>query len=91
MPTVAENLTSIATKMTTLNGIKTDIKAAINGKGGNVGDNMSGYATAISGLQTGGSGGSALSMEFTGTYLWTEPITDEITLNIPVVTMTAPT
>lgn len=45
---------AISDKLTTLNGIKSDIKTAINGKGGSVGDDFTTYATAISNLPSGG-------------------------------------
>lgn len=45
---------AISDKLTTLNGIKSDIKTAINGKGGSVGDDFTTYATAITNLPSGG-------------------------------------
>ena len=45
---------AIADKLTTLNTIKTNIKTAINGKGGSVGDDFTTYATAITNLPSGG-------------------------------------
>jgi hypothetical protein len=86
---IAESLTTISSDVTTLNGIKADIKAAINGKGGNVGDNMMGYATAISGLQTGG--GDIVAISFSEEYTWVQPTEDVLlTADIPMVSMTAP-
>lgn len=55
---------SIATEITRLQGIKTDIAAAINGKGGNAGSVMSGFAAAIAAIPTsGGGGGSSATVE----------------------------
>ena len=45
---------AIADKLTTLNGIKSDIKAAIIAKGGTATDDFTTYATAISNLPSGG-------------------------------------
>ena len=50
-------MSTISEKLTQLNTIKGDIKAAINNKGGEVGNDFSTYATAINNLST-GSGGS---------------------------------
>ena len=50
-------MSTISEKLTQLNTIKGDIKAAINNKGGEVGDDFSTYATAINNLSI-GSGGS---------------------------------
>lgn len=47
---------SVADKLQILNTIKTDIKTAINSKGGNVGDDFTTYATAIENIE-GGTGG----------------------------------
>ena len=47
---------SVADKIQILNTIKTDIKTAINSKGGNVGDDFTTYAAAINDLETGGDG-----------------------------------
>ena len=46
-------MSTISEKLTQLNTIKGDIKAAINNKGGEVGDDFSTYATAINNLSTG--------------------------------------
>lgn len=45
---------AISDKLTTLNGIKSDIKAAIIAKGGTATDDFTTYATAISNLPSGG-------------------------------------
>ena len=45
---------AISDKLTTLNGIKSDIKAAIIAKGGTVENDFTTYATAISNLPSGG-------------------------------------
>lgn len=45
---------AISDKLTTLNGIKSDIKAAIIAKGGTVENDFATYATAISNLPSGG-------------------------------------
>ena len=55
-------MSTISEKLTQLNTIKGDIKAAINNKGGEVGDDFSTYATAINNLST-GSGGSSETYE----------------------------
>ena len=55
-------MSTISEKLTQLNTIKGDIKAAINNKGGEVGDDFSTYATAINNLST-GSGGSGETYE----------------------------
>lgn len=47
---------AISDKLTTLNGIKNDIKAAIIAKGGTATDDFTTYATAISNLPSGGGG-----------------------------------
>lgn len=47
---------SVADKLQILNTIKSDIKTAINSKGGNVGDDFTTYATAIENIE-GGTGG----------------------------------
>ena len=47
---------AISDKLTTLNGIKSDIKAAIIAKGGTATDDFTTYATAISNLPSGGGG-----------------------------------
>ena len=46
-------MSTISEKLTQLNTIKGDIKAAINNKGGEVGNDFSTYATAINNLSTG--------------------------------------
>ena len=55
-------MSTISEKLTQLNTIKGDIKAAINNKGGEVGNDFSTYATAINNLST-GSGGSGETYE----------------------------
>ena len=55
-------MSTISEKLTRLNTIKGDIKAAINNKGGEVGNDFSTYATAINNLST-GSGGSGETYE----------------------------
>ena len=47
---------AISDQLTTLNGIKSDIKAAIIAKGGTATDDFTTYATAISNLPSGGGG-----------------------------------
>lgn len=49
-------MAAISDKLTTLNGIKSDIKAAIIAKGGTATDDFTTYATAISNLPSGGGG-----------------------------------
>ena len=51
---------AISDKLTTLNGIKNDIKAAIIAKGGTATDDFTTYATAISNLPSGGGGDEVL-------------------------------
>ena len=51
---------AISDKLTTLNGIKSDIKAAIIAKGGTATNDFTTYATAISNLPSGGGGGDDL-------------------------------
>ena len=51
---------AISDKLTQLNNIKSDIKAAIIAKGGTATDDFSTYATAISNLPSGGGGGDDL-------------------------------
>lgn len=51
---------AISDKLTTLNGIKSDIKAAIIAKGGTATDDFTTYATAISNLPSGGGGSDDL-------------------------------
>lgn len=46
-------MTTIADKLTQLNTIKSDIKTAINAKGGSVGNDFTAYAPAISALPIG--------------------------------------
>ena len=48
---------NIATQLTQLQTIKQDIAAAIEGKGGTVGEGFDTYATAISNIPSGGGGG----------------------------------
>ena len=55
-------MSTISEKLTQLNTIKSDIKTAINNKGGEVGNDFSTYATAINNLST-GSGGSGETYE----------------------------
>ena len=55
-------MSTISEKLTQLNTIKGDIKAAINNKGGEVGNDFSTYATAINNLSI-GSGGSGETYE----------------------------
>ena len=55
-------MSTISEKLTQLNTIKGDIKAAINNKGGEVGNDFSTYATAINNLSA-GSGGSGETYE----------------------------
>lgn len=51
-------MSTIAERLTQLNTIKSDIKTAINNKGGEVGDDFSTYANAINNLSAGGSSGN---------------------------------
>ena len=51
---------AISDQLTTLNGIKSDIKAAIIAKGGTATDDFTTYATAISNLPSGGGGDEVL-------------------------------
>ena len=60
-------MSTISEKLTQLNTIKSDIKTAINNKGGEVGNDFSTYATAISNLST-GSGGSGDTHEHPDFY-----------------------
>lgn len=53
MATIAENIQ-------TLRSIKSDIKNAITGKGGNVGNDFKTYAQAITNLPSGGGGGTEI-------------------------------
>ena len=55
-------MSTISEKLTQLNTIKGDIKAAINNKGGEVGNDFSTYAAAINNLSS-GSGGSGETYE----------------------------
>ena len=59
-------MSTISEKLTQLNTIKGDIKAAINNKGGEVGNDFSTYATAINNLSTGsvGSGETHTNPDF---------------------------
>ena len=54
-------MATIADKLTTIAGIKTDIRTAINGKGGSLtsGSPFSAYSAAISSLPSGGGGGAS--------------------------------
>lgn len=54
-------MATIADKLTTIAGIKTDIRTAINGKGGSLtsGSPFSAYSAAISSLPSGGGGASS--------------------------------
>lgn len=47
---------TIESQLTQLNTVKQDIKTAINGKGGSVGNNFSTYAAAITAIPSGGGG-----------------------------------
>lgn len=63
-------MSSIASQLETLAGIKSDIKAAIIDKGQTVGDDFSTYATAIGNIEGGGSSATLITKTATtnGTY-----------------------
>ncbi len=57
-------MTTIAENIQTLRSIKSDIKNAITGKGGNVGNDFKTYAQAITNLPSGGGGGTEMEDAF---------------------------